>query len=177
MDQETDLKALKPEEVAEQGWRFGLLSPNGDFYGCAFMGHHNLAVDLQDAGILDGSNYTDVEDHGWMKFQDRSMDSTPMEFTFSFNTSKRVSRPALPEEKSMITMNGVRMVDENVEVYHKVTQQQIDFIVAYKKAQNLDSVNFNWRDYTISEFLAHVEDWNNYSDEQEKEQQEKCKKG
>jgi len=168
-----DLMSLTAEEAAENDSRFGLLSPKGEFFECCFMGHHNLAADLEDAGLLKSpdyrSSYELVEDLGWIKFADRTLDRSPMEFVFSFSTTKKVSRPAKPGEKSLLIMNGVRMVDDNFEVYHTVTKKQIDFIKALKKAQGKDRVNFNFSDYTIKEFEEHVKDYNAYSKEQIKD--------
>lgn len=168
-----DIVSLTAEEAAANDSRFGLLSPKGEFFECCFMGHHNLAADLEDAGILKSkeykSSYELVEDMGWVKFADRTFDKTPMEFTFAFQTTKKVSRPARPEEKSLMIMNGVRMVDDNIEIYHTVTKKQIDFIKALKKAQGEETVNFNWQQYTIPEFEKYVKEYNDYSKEQIKD--------
>lgn len=164
---ESEVFELSPEKATK--WHFGLLSPEGKFYGCGYMGHRNLVCDLADVGILENYDYCQIEDQGWIKYQDRLEDECPMEFTFAFCSDKTVSRPAKEGEKSLFSVNGVYMIDENVEVYHNVTQAQIDFILQFKKHQNKQSVNFNWHEYTLDDFVKHVKENNAYYSNQREE--------
>ena len=122
--------AISPEDYDK--CRHGYILPNGAFYNCGYAAHNNLAVDLQDQGIIpkkvDCYDYPDA--NGWLKLTAAMM--SDCEFMFNFTNE---------------TGHG----DSKVKTEHTVTKEQIEFIKAYKLAHKETELNFQFSWYKVED--------------------------
>jgi len=110
-------------ELAE----YGFILPNGDFYHCEYSGHNNLAADLQNQGVIPKDIYDYYkfpDENSWLKLTGAVL--SDCEFLFNFHS----------EDKRNI---------------YKISKQQIQFIIDYKKSKNQRLFNFNFYSYNIKD--------------------------
>lgn len=65
-------KPITPDTANFYTFHHGWLSPTGDFFGCGYAGHKQLAADLEEAKFLPESDDPTkaIDSLGWMKLQD-----------------------------------------------------------------------------------------------------------
>lgn len=122
--------------------KYGVISPEGKFYECGYAGHNNLEFDLIQAGILKRTpvhGTTDAyEYYGWVKLTGAMM--TDVEFLFS----EKVTDYDFSKQEDILL------------VEHKITQAQVDQIIAYIKSLDREHVNYNYEYYHIDDFAQVV---------------------
>jgi hypothetical protein len=84
----------KPDNVNFHTFHHGWISPNGDFYGCRYAEHNQLAQNLEDAKIISESSDSSrwMEENNWMKLQDQK---------FVMLNGSRMTSIAIPNQKQI----------------------------------------------------------------------------
>lgn len=130
--QPTELKDIEPYRL------YGLISPEGDFYQCDYMGHKYLEPVLFDSGqfIHMFDEYALPDSNGWLKLTGATL--TKCEFTFETNF----------EYKSY---QGPKL-----ELNFKITDKQIEFMKKYAKARSQETINFQFDDVSVNELDVYI---------------------
>jgi hypothetical protein len=118
---------------------YGVISPEGKFYECAYEGHRYLEPHLIDRGVLQDSPHWGVdafEWNGYTKLTGAYM--TTCEFVHKFKST----------EYNFSTKK------DKVLKEHKITKEQVEAIIKYIKGLGRTFVNFNYYWYHINDFDA-----------------------
>jgi glutamate 5-kinase len=128
---------MKPVDIKEERYSYGVIDPQGNFYPCHYEGHHWLANRLQKDGVIpeDADAYTYFEEQGWLVLTGAML--VDCEFTFNFH----------PEIK-VYTDKGL----EYNKTEKTLTSQQVEAVLNYKSARNQTELNFNFDDMSVEEF-------------------------
>lgn len=131
-----DGKDVSNDITANGNKKYGVICPKGKFYECGYTGHNNLEYWLSERSLISsGSSYKcNFEQNGWVKLTGAAM--TDVEFVF---TEKLTEYDF--DTKDVITLNTF-----------KLTENQVNTMIAYIKSLGRELIHFNYEFYTIVDF-------------------------
>ncbi|MDC7249169.1 MAG: hypothetical protein PQJ49_04545, partial [Sphaerochaetaceae bacterium] len=118
---------------------YGVISPKGEFYQCAYEGHRYLEPYLVERGILQEAPHWGVdafEWNGFMKLTGAYM--TTCEFVHQFK----------------VTKYDFNKKEDEVLKETPITKEQVEAVIKYIKGLGRNFVNFNYYWYHINDFDA-----------------------
>ena len=144
---EDNKSIIPPSDITHEYAEYGVIDRLGNYYMCEYAGHNNLAHLMDSRGMIpEGVDcYNFFEESGWLILTGSMY--TECEFCFEFNPEK------IEYQKKSIGDGSFTTERVEIHLNFKLSTLQLKSILEYKKAKKQDSLNFNFNNYTIDEFL------------------------
>lgn len=151
---------IKPSDITHQYAKYGVIDRLGNYYHCEYSGHNSLANRMKSRDMLpEGVDcYNFFSEYGWLILTGSIY--TKCEFIFDFNPEK-IEYTQIQVEEGCSTSERVKISEG-----FKMSHQQLKAILDFKKSKEEISLDFNFSDYNIVEFLEECENkkWIDYGE-------------